>query len=262
MEDNEYRIMYQMEQSYWWFLGKQHLVRDQLSRLLRGANSQQRILDIGSGTGIILKSLNDLGKAYGTDVSWKAIDFLKRRNLPRIVCADANRPLPFKAHSFSVVTCLDVLEHLDHDFALLEEMLRVCREGAYILITVPAFHLFWSPHDVALHHKRRYTRKEILESVRHLNCKVVAVSYYNFLFSIPILVIRKARALFSEKDHAQSDFFINLPGILNRLFAFLFKAEISLIRFLRYPFGISLFLILEKAGGRNVESKEHDSLEA
>jgi SAM-dependent methyltransferase len=259
MENEEYRIMYRLEQSYWWFLGKQHLVKDQLSRLLGGTNRQQRILDIGSGTGIVLKSLNDFGTAYGTDVSWEAIDFLKKRDLPRIVCADANRPLPFKDQSFSVVTCLDVLEHLDDDLDLLKEMLRVCHEGARILITVPAFYLFWSPHDVALHHRRRYTRKEILESIRRLNCNVLAVSYYNFLFSIPILVIRKGKALFSKKDHAQSDFFLNLPDIVNRVFAILFKAEISLLRFLRYPFGISLLLILEKAGGRKVEAKDNDS---
>jgi ubiquinone/menaquinone biosynthesis C-methylase UbiE len=262
MENEEYRIMYHLEQSYWWFLGKQHLVKDQLCRLVGNNNRQRRILDIGSGTGIILKSLNDFGVAYGTDVSWEAIDFLKRRDLTRIVRADANHPLPFKDHSFSVVTCLDVLEHLDHDLDLLEEMLRVCKVGALILITVPAFHLFWSPHDVALHHKRRYTRKEILESIRRLDCNVLAVSYYNFLFSIPILVTRKVKSLFSKKDSAHSDFFLNLPDIVNRVFAILFKAEISLLRFLRYPFGISLLLILEKVGSPNVEAGTHGSPEA
>jgi len=262
MENEEYRIMYDLEQSYWWFLGKQHLVKEQLSRFLRSADKEQRILDIGSGTGIILKTLNDLGTAYGTDLSSEAVDFLKRRDLSRIVCADANHSLPFKDGSFSVVTCLDVLEHLDRDLDLLEEILRVCKEGARILITVPAFYLFWSPHDVALHHKRRYTRKELLESVRPLNCKVLAVSYYNFFLSIPILVTRKLRALFSRKDHAQSDFFMNLPGVVNRVFTILFRAEISLLRLLRYPFGISLLLILEKAGDRDIAAKDHGSVEA
>jgi SAM-dependent methyltransferase len=262
MENEEYRIMYHLEQSYWWFLGKQHLVKDQLCRLLGGTNRHRRILDIGSGTGIILRSLNDFGAAYGTDLSWEAIDFLKRRDLARIVRADANHPLPFKDHSFSVVTCLDVLEHLDHDLDLLEEMLRVCKVGALILITVPAFHLFWSPHDVALHHKRRYTRKEMLESVRHLNCKVLAVSYYNFFFSIPILFTRKVKSLFSKKDHAQSDFFLNLPRVLNRAFTLLFKAEISLLRFLRYPFGISLLLILEKVGSPDAEARDNGPVNA
>ena len=262
MENEEYRIMYQLERSYWWFLGKQHLVKDQLSRLLRGECGVPRILDIGSGTGIILKSLGDFGRAYGTDISWEAIDFLKKRNLSRIVCADANQPLPFKDQCFSVVTCLDVLEHLDHDLDLLKEMLRVCREGGRILITVPAFKVFWSPHDAALHHKRRYTRKGFLESLYHLNCKVLAVNYYNFLFSLPVLAVRKMKALAYRKRHAQSDFFLNLPEFLNRTFALLFKAEISLLPFLRYPFGISLLLILEKVGGKNVEAKEHGCFEA
>src|SRR5512143_238479 len=104
METDEYRVMYRLEQSYWWFLGKQHLVRDQLRRLLPVPLAQQRILDIGSGTGIILKLLDGFGEAYGTDVSMEAIEFLKKRNLNRVVCADADSPLPFKDRSFSFIT--------------------------------------------------------------------------------------------------------------------------------------------------------------
>ena len=256
METDEYRIMYRLEQSYWWFLGKQHLVRDQLRRLLPVQLAQQRILDIGSGTGIILKILNGFGIAYGTDLSPEAIVFLKKRDLPRIVCADADRCLPFKDGSFSLITCLDVMEHLDHDLDLLKEMLRVCREGGRILITVPAFDLFWSPHDVALHHKRRYTRKRMLQAVSLLNCKVMAVSYFNLLFSIPVLITRKLRSLAARDGQAQSDFFLNLPSFLNRVFALLFKLEISLLRHLRYPFGISLLLVIEKGGEHGLQAKK------
>lgn len=247
MEDAEYRVMFSLEQSYWWFLGKQHLIKGQLQKYLSTPQGNNRILDIGSGTGINLKLLGAYGEAYGTDVSREAIEFLRRRGLGRLVRADADRPLPFKDHSFSLITCLDVLEHLERDRGLLKEMLRVCREGGRILITVPAFMLFWSPHDVALHHKRRYTRRQILRSLRPLNCRVLMTSYFNCLLSIPILITRRVKGLLSNKGRAQSDFFLQLPPVLNRGLASLFKLEISLLRFLRYPFGISILVVLEKS---------------
>jgi SAM-dependent methyltransferase len=206
----------------------------------------QSILDIGSGTGIILKMLEELGQAVGMEMSQEAIQFLKRRNLKQIVCSDAEQPLPFKSGSFSLITCLDVLEHLDRDQALLEEMLRVCREGGYVLVTVPAFKRLWSPHDVVLHHRRRYTLPGLLSQVSALNCEVVKASYYNFILSLPILAVRKLRALFEEKGKGQSDFFIDLPELVNRALAALYKLEILGLRGVCYPYGVSLLLVLRK----------------
>ena len=246
MERSEYGVMYRLEQSYWWFVGKQFLVREQVRLLLSNRDPEQRILDIGSGTGIILKILEEFGETFGMEMSWEAIQFLKKRNLKQIVCSDADQVLPFKKGSFSLITCLDVLEHLDRDTALLTEMIRVCKEGGHILVTVPAFNLLWSPHDSALHHRRRYTRTRLLGQVSGLNCRVIKASYYNFILSLPILAVRKLRALFSEKGKGQSDFFIDLPEAVNRSLSALYKLEILGLRIFRYPYGVSLLLLLEK----------------
>ena len=246
MERSEYGVMYRLEQSYWWFMGKQFLVREQVRPLLSNRGSGQRILDIGSGTGIILKTLEEFGQAFGLEMSEEAIEFLKKRNLKHIVCSDAEQGLPFKDDSFSLITCLDVLEHLDHDAALLTEMIRICKEGGYVLVTVPAFNLLWSPHDSALHHRRRYTRTRLLGRLDGLNVRVVKASYYNFMLSLPILAVRKLRVLFPEKGKGHSDFFIDLPGLVNRSLAALYKLEIFGLRFFRYPYGISLVLLLRK----------------
>lgn len=246
MERSEYGLMYHLEQSYWWFAGKQFLVTEQLKLLLPMHGRDQRILDIGSGTGIILKTLEELGQAVGMEMSQEAIQFLRKRSLKQIVCSDAEQPLPFKSGSYSLITCLDVLEHLDRDQALLKEMLRVCREGGHVLVTVPAFKLLWSPHDVVLHHRRRYTRPGLLGQVSALNCEVIKASYYNFILSLPILTIRKLRALFDERGKGQSDFFIDLPGLVNRALTALYKLELLGLRRVRYPYGVSLLLVLRK----------------
>jgi SAM-dependent methyltransferase len=239
-------VMYRLEQSYWWFVGKQFLVREQVKALFLNRGTVARILDIGSGTGIILKTLGEFGQTFGMEMSREAIQFLKNRNLKRLVCSDAEQALPFKNESFALVTCLDVLEHLDHDKELIEEMLRICEEGGHVLVTVPAFNRLWSPHDSVLHHRRRYTRTRLLGRLSGLKGQVLKASYYNFMLSLPILAVRKLRAFFPEKGKGQSDFFIDLPEGLNRSLTALYKLEILGLRILRYPYGVSLLVLVRK----------------
>jgi len=246
MERSEYGVMYRLEQFYWWFVGKQFLVREQVKPLLSNRGTVARILDIGSGTGIILKTLEEFGQTFGMEMSREAIQFLKNRNLKRLVCSDAEQALPFKNESFALVTCLDVLEHLDHDKELIEEMLRICEEGGHVLVTVPAFNRLWSPHDSVLHHRRRYTRTRLLGRLSGLKGQVLKASYYNFMLSLPILAVRKLRAFFPEKGKGQSDFFIDLPEGLNRSLTALYKLEILGLRILRYPYGVSLLMLVRK----------------
>ncbi len=246
MELSEYGVMYRLEQSYWWFVGKQFLVREEVKPLLLPRSRGARILDIGSGTGIILKTLDEFGQAFAMEMSPEAIQFLKKRSLKRVVCSDAEQVLPFKDGSFSLVTCLDVLEHLDRDKELLAEMIRVCEEGGHVLVTVPAFNRLWSPHDSVLHHRRRYTRTRLLGQLRGLNAQVIKASYYNFMLSLPILAVRKLRALFSEKGKGQSDFFIDLPEDLNRSLSALYRLELLGLKLFRYPYGVSLLVLLRK----------------
>ncbi len=254
MENDEYRVMYRLEQSYWWFAGKQFLVKNILKKFLSNGLEGDKILDIGCGTGIILKLLEKSGTAYGMEFSSEAIKFLRKRDLKLIACSDANQSIPFKNDTFSAITCLDVLEHIDNDLNLLKEMVRVCKPGGYIFMTVPAFDILWSPHDVALHHKRRYTRKQMLKNVRALNLRVIKASYYNTILSIPILAVRKFKSFFSNREHPQSDFFITLPKWFNKALNLLFKAEIYCLRFFNFPFGVSLLLILKKLDNDQAET--------
>ena len=96
MERSEYGVMYRLEQSYWWFVGKQFLVREQVKALFLNRGTVARILDIGSGTGIILKTLGEFGQTFGMEMSREAIQFLKNRNLKRIVCSDAEQGSSFQ----------------------------------------------------------------------------------------------------------------------------------------------------------------------
>ena len=112
----------------------------------------------------------------GAGDAWFAERLLERTAIQRIVCWDtgytpeflAARPLPRgerielsterPAGRFDLVLFLDVLEHVEDDVAFLEEFVREnLAAGAHVLISVPAWPLLFSSHDVRLHHYRRYT---------------------------------------------------------------------------------------------------------
>lgn len=60
--------------------------------------------------------------------------------------------------SFDVILCMDVIEHVPDDVALLTDLrTRFLRPGGHLLCTVPAWPSLFSDHDIALKHYRRYT---------------------------------------------------------------------------------------------------------
>ena len=65
--------------------------------------------------------------------------------------------LPWAGRTFDLITSLDVIEHTPDDRATLAELLRVCRPGGWLLVTVPAYQALGSEHDTANHHYRRYS---------------------------------------------------------------------------------------------------------
>lgn len=245
MEKNEYRIMYEIERTYWWFRGKRFLI-EMLLKAHLGNDNSIKVLDIGTGTGNILELLQRYGTAYGVEVSTVAIQMLRQRDLNLIVRSDANEPMPFKSNVFSIITCLDVLEHLENDFGLLGEMVRVCKPGGIILITVPAMPFLWSRHDEALHHKRRYTKKQLLNQIESLNCTVVKATYYNTSLFLPIAAVRTFKSFMRAEGKAKSDFFMPLPEWLNRALYSWYTTELSYLRIVDFPFGVSIVLMIQK----------------
>ncbi|MDP2728193.1 MAG: class I SAM-dependent methyltransferase [Dehalococcoidia bacterium] len=116
------------------FLGK---VSDEVLQTL-GTLEKPILLDVGCGEGYVLGHLRKAwpGLAVqGVDGDREALN-LARASIPDIAFwqSDANH-LPFRDHSFDMVICLEVLEHLREPRQTLEELARVSRR--YVLVSVP-----------------------------------------------------------------------------------------------------------------------------
>ena len=51
MYPDEYRVMFEIEDDYWWYRGLRELIKNLLARYAPARSSHPRILDVGCGTG-------------------------------------------------------------------------------------------------------------------------------------------------------------------------------------------------------------------
>lgn len=199
------------EDRHWWFVGRRRLVMDVLAQ----SGAYGRILDLGCGTGGVLKHLAPFGDAVGLDPAPEAARYCQQRNVKMVV--GSGDTLPFADKSFDAVLALDVIEHVPDDAALLQEARRVLRPGGVLLVTVPALPWLWSSHDVVNHHYRRYTMSSLNRSLHVGGFTPEKVSYYNALL-LPLAVGRKfVQRLSSGDEHHLEDLPSPINGVLRRL---------------------------------------------
>lgn len=237
-----------IEESHWWWVGRRQLLKQLLNKV-----NPKKVLDIGCGTGETLtfvRSLYPKADLFGIDTSDVAIKFAKKRGHRNIVKATALK-LPFPDNTFDTVLFLDVLEHIKSDAQALSESKRVLKPGGTIIITAPALQFIWSKHDTMQDHVRRYTRRRIRYLSQKIGLKIEFLSYFNFILSAPIIMIRLLSNLkffnnLSEYDNGMN-FEIARKSLVNNLLAAIFTTEIKLLEFINYPIGISVGTALKKS---------------
>ncbi|HUU62661.1 MAG TPA: class I SAM-dependent methyltransferase [Dehalococcoidia bacterium] len=238
MEIAEYEKMYHFEEKYWWWIGKRELIKGIIDKFILKLDSGA-ILDVGCGTGMNLKYLEDYGAVIGLDSSKEALDFCKIRGDKNLILGDAER-LPFEDDAFDLITALDLLEHIDDDKAL-KGFHRVLKPNSPLVLTVPAWSFLWSRHDEALHHKRRYSKGHLRDIMEANGFLIEKLSYWNFFLFLPIVAMRlmKRRSI-NQKVETDVE---ELPATINRLLTFILRTESYLIPHVNLPIGISLMCI-------------------
>lgn len=105
--------------------------------------SEQKIVDIGAGEGYFCQLLGEhIANKYGIEPSkvLNACDmFPETFRYDRIQCAqiDANFHLPYKDNTFDIITCIEVIEHIEDQFLLIRELFRITKPGGRVIMTTP-----------------------------------------------------------------------------------------------------------------------------
>jgi len=102
----------------------------------RAPDISGRHLDIGSGTGALIRRLQS-----EFDLHSHACDYTDRFMEIRdqhVDILDLNTDrLPYDDNAFDLVTCTEVIEHLEHYRMILREARRVLRPGGLMVVTTP-----------------------------------------------------------------------------------------------------------------------------
>jgi len=241
MEKSSYDIEWKVEGSHWWFVVRKKLLKSILSSI--HFPSEGVTLDIGCGVGSNLKILESAGlRTVGLDRSIYALTLAKRKLHLPFINGDLNK-LPFRSQSVGLIIAMDIFEHLEDDRNGIRECFQALKRGGILILTVPAFKWLWGIQDLVTHHKRRYTRKEILNQLTLEGFQVLKSSYFNFFLFFPILLVRRITHVLGLKISSENE--INSP-LLNSLLERIFSLEPYLLKYFRFPFGVSIFCIARK----------------
>lgn len=249
MEKIEYQRLHEREYIHWWNIGRRHVLETALSRHFKSSSTEQKVLDVGCGAGGNILFLKKFGRVTGFDISEEALSFSSDKGFSELVLGRAEK-VPFPDGSFDIVSALDCIEHIEDDDAALQEAYRVLKSGGTLLLTVPAHKWLWSRHDEALHHKRRYTQKELRRKIQDAGFALQEITHFVVL-AIPFLLLQKGirrtrKILFPNRKEVIDTYDVLLPPFFNKALIAWLAVERMIMKRVPLPFGSSLLVAARK----------------
>lgn len=162
---------------------------------LRECSDIQTFIDVGCGAGELACTLAENGKkGVAVDFSENAIEIAEGIRKSRDIPA---KNLSFKLgglenvknRKFDLVTCFEVLEHIENDTALLENLIKHSKK--YVMLSVPAKPKLFDASDIAVGHFRRYEKKDLITMLNNAGLEIVQFANYGYPFTDIVRIGRK-----------------------------------------------------------------------
>lgn len=241
-----YDLRYNVDSVEWRARAKRDLIFQCWRKYHLGNNKRAKILDLGCGTGILQEQFSKRFNvnAYGIDISQEAISYCKKRGLSQVRIFDGRR-IPFKADYFSLVTAIDVIEHIQDDMYALREIKRVLVGNGLGFFLVPAHPKLWSTRDIDLQHFRRYKIGELERKCRKVGFKILFSKNVDFavyfLFALLHKLAPKVKGVAQMRmDTAMTN------KVLNEVMFVYELLENRLQNFMTFPKGLSIAVVVQK----------------
>lgn len=262
MLEHEYDTMRGVEDDHWWYRALRTLVLSDLRERL-SPNAPVEILDAGCGTGGMLAWLQAEGppawSLSGVDTSSAAVRHCHGRGQAWVIQGDMNA-LSFQNNTFDAVLCLDVIYNRSvNDAAALRECARVLKLGGWLLLNVAAHECLRGSHDEAVGGVRRYDPRGLRALIEAQGFRIETLHAWNGWLFVPLLLWRSLSRMITRGPSrasgrmpapgngdesgsgVRSDLFA-MPKSLERLLAGLTILDQRICRFLRWPWGSSLYV--------------------
>ena len=221
----------------WWYLTRNQIIKKTLDR----SGVHGPIWDIGCGSGVVARFLNDQGLAtVGVEPSFGGAQLTSRRGVTAVCGSLEGLVLPDE--SLEAVAMFDVLEHLKDRDSAIQEIRRVLKPNGHLILTLPALKILWSEFDETGGHYLRYNRSTIRKELESHGFRVRSMGYFFASTVLPLLVLRvlpyrlgRRKAIATESSLGSSG------GALGRL-----ASRIEVLLASRVPFGSSLIVVAER----------------
>lgn len=213
------------------------------------------IIDIGCSSGSMLRTLRDrfpkatlIGADYisgplrGLAASLPGIPFLQF-NL--VSC-------PLFSNSIDAVILLNVLEHIEDDFAAMQQAFRIVKPGGVVVIEVPAGPHLFDIYDKQLMHFRRYTLKSLCDKLESAGFHAEERSHLGaFVYPAFAIVKKRNRRYMQCADEVQRQIVARniAQASSNPFMNMVMRAEEALRPHLHYPAGIRCLVTCRKPLG-------------
>lgn len=132
--------------------------QEEIERVLAGEARRERLLDVGCGTGNILRlAERHYRRCVGVDLSARLLAELRRRR-PALALASAEAAfLPFREGTFDVVTMYALVHHLHDPAPAFRAAWRVLRPGGLLYLDHDPNYYFGRFHHI--YYRVRYARR-------------------------------------------------------------------------------------------------------
>jgi len=245
LQIEQYERFYALEDKHWWFVGMRDIFYRTINNIYKN-NNNLLILDVGCGTGMMMRGLEKFGKVVGIDIEGAALKFCQKKDINK-VCFGSGVKLPFKDATFDLVTAFSVVEHVQDDVSFIQELSRVCKNSGRIVLSTSAFNFLWSEHDLINKHKRRYTKDNLQKMFNRQHLLVEKITYTNFILFPLILPAVFLSNLLKYFHVSLTDAYYATPKLINRILISILRTESLILSKSNFPFGISLLCVGKKA---------------
>jgi methionine biosynthesis protein MetW len=109
----------------------------QLIQQIRVQKKNIKVLDLGCGPGHLGKMILEEGfDVWGADISDNSIQLAKEKGL-KVIKASFEDRLPFQDQEFDIVVSSEVIEHIYDTESFIQEINRIMKKNASLIITTP-----------------------------------------------------------------------------------------------------------------------------
>ena len=162
------------------------------------------ILDVGCGDTFVVSELQKrmpLNSYYAIDTAFDDA-LIQDFNHEGIELYKDLSHLEGKIKKADLILLMDVIEHIEDDKSFLKNLLQkeYIDDDSLFLITVPAYQSLFSEHDVFLKHFRRYSQKQLKETLQSTRFEIVDSGYFfTSLLAPRLLSLSKEKIFGSSK---------------------------------------------------------------